>query len=618
MKTLKKIYNVGWSYDFKLTVDQLWEAISNTDRLNQGLGLPFVTYEHKERSIGGVETFASFKLKGLVIRWREYPYEWVKGKYFEIERDYFSGPMKNVIIRWELEPKPDGGSILRQKIRYTLKHWAFWPIAAFQFQVEAKLTVFGIYKRLNKQTSALKPRIELKRCPPMDKKVQRRWIERLRQVSIDETHAAHLLEWVQKNSPTDLVKIRPYSLAKELGWDSAKTLSALLRATDAGAFVLNWGLLCPGCRGTKLKKKNLSELPEEGHCNTCNIHFGPDFSKNIELTFRIASAICETTDVEFCAGGPQNTPHSVAQIRLKPGQKHIENISLASGTYQIRSLQSPTKAVLNLTNTQANDTIDQSIGFTPASVQSVVQQTLPTNRLKLTLENHHPHEILTTIEKAEWLTDTCSAFDVVNTREFRDLFPTQVVSKSVEFQISSVAIMFTDLKDSTAMYEKVGDARALEIVVHHLDTLSEIIERNRGFVVKTIGDAIMAVFQRPENAAQAAIDIQLFYLAETQKPDSPDLHVKIGIHKGPCFAVNLNERNDFFGGTVNIAARTQSKSGSDEIILTAKMVDDPGVKEVLLKNRCQLDQIVVPLKGLAGEFELYELKLRSELIRKTG
>jgi class 3 adenylate cyclase len=601
-----------------LTVDQLWEAISNTDRLNQGLGLPFVTYEHKENAVGGVDTFASFKLKGLVIRWREHPYEWVKGKYFEIERDYFSGPMKNVIIRWELEAKPDGGSILRQKIRYTLKHWAFWPIAAFQFQVEAKLTVFGIYKRLNKEASAFAPRIELKRCPPMDKKVQRRWTERLRQVSIDETHAARLLEWVQKNSPTDMVKIRHHRLAKELGWDSAKTLSVLLRATDAGAFVLTWGLLCPGCRGTKLKKKNLSELPEEGHCTTCNIHFGPDFSKNIELTFRIASAICETSDVEFCAGGPQNTPHSVVQLRLKPGQKLVENFSFSPGTYQVRSLQSPTKAILNLTETLSNETIDHSIKFTPAPVQNIAQQTLSTNQINITLENHHAHEIVTTVEKADWLSDICSAFDVVNTREFRDLFPTQVISKSVEFKISSIAIMFTDLKDSTAMYEKVGDAQALDIVVNHLETLSKIIERNQGFVVKTIGDAIMAVFQRPENAAQAAIDIQLFYLVESQEHEASDLHVKIGIHKGPCFAVNLNERNDFFGGTVNIAARTQSKSGSDEIILTAKMVDDPGVKEVLLKNRCELDQIVVPLRGLAGEYELYELKLRSDLARKTG
>jgi class 3 adenylate cyclase len=618
VKKPEKTYHVSWSYDFKLTVDQLWEAISNTDRLNQGLGLPCVTYEHKEKKTGGVDTFASFKLKGLTIRWREYPYEWIKGKYFEIERDYLNGPLNNVVIRWELSAKEGGGSTLVQKIKYTLKNRALLPIAAFQFQVESKLTVFGIYRRLNQQAGAkFEPKIDLKPCPPLEKKVQRRWIERMRQASIAETQALELFDWILKSPPTDLIKIRPYRLAKELNWNADETLKVLLRATNAGAFTLNWGLLCPGCRGTKLKKQNLSELPEQGHCNTCNIQFDPDFSKNIELSFKVAPAICKTVDVEFCAGGPQNTPHTFAQLRLKPGQKQLEKLALSAGTYQIRSLQSPTKAILNVTHSTSSET-DHSVQFASASVQSISQTQITTQNVHLALQNNHDHEVLAVVERAEWLTDICSAFNVVNMKEFRDLFPSQVISKSVEFQISSVAIMFTDLKDSTSLYEKIGDAQALDIVVSHLENLAKIITHNQGFVVKTIGDAVMAVFQQPENATQAAIDIQNFYLAESKTDKNSDLHVKIGIHKGPCFAVNLNERNDFFGGTVNIAARTQSKSGSDEIILSAKMVDDPGVKEVLRKNHCQLRQIVSSLKGLAGEYELYELKLRSDEIKQSA
>jgi class 3 adenylate cyclase len=620
VKKTEKIYHVSWSYDFKLTVDQLWDAISNTDRLNRGLGLPCVTYEHKPKKTGGVDTFASFKLKGLVISWREHPYEWVKGKYFEIERDYLSGPMKNVVIRWEIQARPDGGSTLVQKIRYTLKHWAFWPIAAFQFQVEAKLTVFGIYKRLNKQAGlGFTPEIDLKPCPPLDKKVKARWIERMRQASIEESRASTLLGWVLKSSPSDLIKIRPFRLAKELNWTTSDALTTLLRATDAGVFLLNWGLLCPGCRGTKMKKQNLSELPAEGHCNTCNIQFDPDFSKNIELTFKIAPAICKVIDVEYCAGGPQNTPHSLAQLRLKPGQKYTEQLALSEGTYQIRSLQSPSRTILNFSPASPDASVpNHAVQFVPVAVQSIDQVDIAANAVNLSLQNDHAHEIVATVERADWLADICSAFNVVNTKEFRELFPTQVISKSVEFQISSIAIMFTDLKDSTSMYEKIGDAQALDIVVSHLENLGKIIECNNGFVVKTIGDAVMAVFQQPENATQSAIDIQNFYLAESKANEASDLHVKIGIHKGSCFAVNLNERNDFFGGTVNIAARTQSKSGSDEIILSAKMVEDPGVKEVLHRNHCQLRRLIVPLKGLAGEYELYELKFSQDQHKQSA
>ena len=74
--------------------------------------------------------------------------------------------------------------------------------------------------------------------------------------------------------------------------------------------------------------------------------------------------------------------------------------------------------------------------------------------------------------------------------------------------VAKIALMFTDLKSSTAFYEKVGDARAYHLVRDHFAFLAAIIRENDGAIVKTIGDAVMAAFADPAKAVRAAIAIQ--------------------------------------------------------------------------------------------------------------
>src|SRR3989454_5092697 len=97
---------------------------------------------------------------------------------------------------------------------------------------------------------------------------------------------------------------------------------------------------------------------------------------------------------------------------------------------------------------------------------------------------------------------------VTTMQEFRDLFAAEVLASGQEIGVQSLAILFSDLKDSTALYECIGDARAYGWVQWHFTFLIACITRHQGALVKTIGDAVMAVFSRPEAAVQAALDIQ--------------------------------------------------------------------------------------------------------------
>src|SRR5204863_7492406 len=86
-----------------------------------------------------------------------------------------------------------------------------------------------------------------------------------------------------------------------------------------------------------------------------------------------------------------------------------------------------------------------------------------------------------------------------------------------------------------------------------------------------------------------------------------DLVVKIGIHDGPCLAVMLNERQDYFGQTVNIAARVQSLSTSQEIHITGPVIDSPAVAAILDKEAITPIQKQAALRGIADKIVVYEI-----------
>jgi class 3 adenylate cyclase len=88
---------------------------------------------------------------------------------------------------------------------------------------------------------------------------------------------------------------------------------------------------------------------------------------------------------------------------------------------------------------------------------------------------------------------------------------------------------------------------------------------------------------------------------------SRDLVVKIGIHEGPCLAVMLNERQDYFGQTVNIAARVQSLSTSQEIHITGPVISSPGVATILERQEIRPIQKEAALRGIADKVVVYEI-----------
>ena len=163
---------------------------------------------------------------------------------------------------------------------------------------------------------------------------------------------------------------------------------------------------------------------------------------------------------------------------------------------------------------------------------------------------------------------------LLTNQTFRDIYRTDALDVDQRLKITSLTFLFTDLKGSTDLYERVGDLVAYDMVRAHFRVLHEVVASEAGAVVKTIGDAVMATFATPDRAVAAALRMRDAMRTLNAEGRHEDLLLKIGMHEGPCLAVMLNDRLDYFGQTVNIAARVQGLAVSRSIFATKPVVDE--------------------------------------------
>jgi class 3 adenylate cyclase len=192
------------------------------------------------------------------------------------------------------------------------------------------------------------------------------------------------------------------------------------------------------------------------------------------------------------------------------------------------------------------------------------------------------------------------------TQTFHDCFRSEVISATEGIAVLDVTLVFTDLKGSTALYERIGDLNAYIAVQRHFGHLLDATVRHNGAVTKTIGDAVMAAFSTSEDAVRAALEMREAVDQLNRDRPQRDFILKIGVHRGASIAVTLNERLDYFGQTVNIAARVQNLADGDEICITEDVYGVPAVAEVVAPY--PLARSEAELKGVSKPMPVYHLK----------
>ena len=354
-------------------------------------------------------------------------------------------------------------------------------------------------------------------------------------------------------------RIRPFDLAELWKRGREETLRLCLDGVRAGLTELHWSLICPSCRGPTESLPSLSALESPGHCHFCDLKFEIDLDRAVEATFSPHPSVRQLDLRPYCIGGPRLKPHVVAQAVLGPGHDAQLRAAEQPGRYRLFA-QGGMTAVVDVM-ASAPDGAAAKVEGDKVSLTGAARG--EAGRRHLGRCAHHAGHVK--LERTAWEFNAATAVMVSALPEFRAQFGGAALRPGMVLKVGRVAILFSDLVGSTALYSRVGDAAAFGIVTDCLNYGREAVERHGGTVVKTMGDAIMAVFADPKGAVAAAGDTARgwpqFVAAH---PDAKDLQVKLGVTAGPCTIVSANNVLDYFGQTVNTASRVQHLAGGGD------------------------------------------------------
>ena len=458
----------------------------------------------------------------------------------------------------------------------------------------------------------------------------------LRQTT-DPMVAASIERLIGEGEDRDLNRINLLDYSKHTGLDEERVIAGFLHASRLGLFDLTWNVLCPGCSGVLDAHSTLKSLRHDDYnCALCAAGYEASVDEQVEVAFtvsprvrRIAAhdpntlPIWEYARQVFWSSGIDLNEVSFSclveevtleAIELPPGEKAVLSLQLPNQFCIVFEPVTHSAQFLDISGEPTRERQQLSIVFNKlhAPTGTVAMRPGP---LRLSLDNQSGVRVL----PAVWIAGDAlhellgkrkpilTAKRMLANQTFRDVYKADNLHVDQRLKITSLTFLFTDLKGSTALYERVGDLVAFDLVRAHFHALLEIISSEAGAVVKTIGDAVMATFVRPEQAVAAGLRMRAAMDTLNAQRGTQDLVIKVGIHEGPCLAVMLNERQDYFGQTVNIAARVQGLSTSRAMHITGPVIDAPAVAMLLEKAAIKPLQKDAALRGISDKVVVYEI-----------
>lgn len=590
----------------KSSPKELWTYVSDTNRFNKDVKLSPLEILSSVSSLANGRKLLKIRRKDIEMKYEEEPFEWFYPYKFGVIRRFFSGPIAEIRILVDLIPK-ENGTLLKYQTSSHARNFLGDIIIPYQVGVNSKKEFSRVFLgydkiiQIGKSIHIIEPKNRLSKIE--NKRLDSLIYQLKKLIQNYDEIIEKMSDLIRTGDELSLSRMRPFSLSQIWGFPKLNVLKVFLYATRIGILDLKWDVLCPLCRGAKHTSDSLKELENNIHCDTCNIDFTADFSQLVEITFRPNKLICNINYYPFCVGGPQVTPHIVAQQLLKPSEEKIIKPSLEEGRYRLRYNNLNNGQLIICSNLNGEEKIICNLNIKISTGNEPVIKSEP----EIIIKNNTDIEQLFIFERIAWSDNAATAAQVTSLQVFRDLFAKEALRTGEQISVGSLTLVFTDLKNSTQFYRQTGDAAAFGQVMNHFDVLKKAVAEQDGAIVKTIGDAIMAVFTKPLSGIKAMLNAKK--IMKDPVYGLQNLKLKAGIHYGVCIAVNLNDRLDYFGSTVNIAARLEGLSNGDDIIISSAVYNEPEVKEFFInENKISINSFDTELKGFENEqFDLWKI-----------
>ncbi|MFT5680283.1 MAG: adenylate cyclase [Myxococcota bacterium] len=567
-----------------------WRMLGDTDWMNRVSGGASVLEQSVSLQKDGLPAIVGNIAgpMGMKLPFEEVWTSWAAGQYFRQVRDVHSPLLRRTDYHARLHTT---GDLVEPEITLQVTVPAALKSIISMFQVSA------IQRKWQRLLDALgEGQTPVRTLPDAARVALDRWETRT-EPGIVASFREHLLT----ASPTELQRLRGFALADQWGRPRAEVLDAMLHGVEAGALELYWSVRCTRCLGQVAVSESLSDLADHADCPACRIGFETDLGANVEVLFSPHPGLVPRIEEQFCTLYPAASPDLFGVFTLAPDQQLQQTIDLPAGRWRLGSGGEKPDLMLESEHSGA-DAVDWRQSD-PKGTRVIAPGPV---QLHLHNDSDSRRRVYLIGTKTD---DRIPASYLTSHPGFRDRMSHQVLAPDLRISVRSVVLLFTDLSGSTAMYEELGDARAFAVVRDHFVILKAAVAECGGVVVKTIGDAVMASFHDTTDAMRCALQMQ-----EALTPWAGGLglivppRLKIGIHVGSALAVHSDASGlDYFGGSVNLAARAESAAEGGQIVWTQSVQDDPRIPELLAASGRTVEAMERELKGLKGATRLYRL-----------
>lgn len=530
------IIECHFKYKLAVTPEEIWPYVIDTSRMNKEMGFG----GRIENEIDG-ENHVTTETLGRAEHWIEKPWVWVDKQELQNHRVFIKGWMTEQKAAFKLQQTSEG------VIVHAYFVWAFPNI----FNKLLFLMARGV---LDKKFSAFfKAKEEL--IISERTKQSEKLIEMNEPVSPKEA----LVHYIKTADELDLTRLHLKKIATIIKVPYETLLDASKTLVDEGYLTLSWDVVCPHCRGVRAENKSAVDIDYLNSCDACEIEFTIDSVESVEIIFHPTAKIREVKKVVYCAAEPAKKSHIKLNQRIQPNESRKFNLSLPEGNYRARTTKSFKPISLQLR--KGSGKVE---AFWDGSFQ---EEIVLSPNFEFSVSNPFQEEIVLTIEEAWWEKDLIFPGEILSHPSLRELFTNDHLKLGVKLNVGNQVILFTDIVGSTPFYKSSGDVKAFKAVQDHYQEVSSIIKSHRGAVVKYIGDAVMAAFLDLASAFECSVELHRKF--HPYREDTP-IKLRSSLGLGPVLCANINVGLDYFGNTVNQAAKIQKWAGSHEIAISSE------------------------------------------------
>jgi adenylate cyclase len=610
----ERTFSQQWDFESSSSRMQLWQLISDTDLLYRFIGqLPIRTVTLSRTSDGRSRKALGYDSLYRPDIWKEEPCEWEAPRFLKIRRRYVRGYLKCLEINVNLYETDSG---CRVTIRFSGR-----ANGLSGYMLAGKTFNSGLRNRLKKAISEFDASISEGRLPAAcrEPKLLLQFNGLQNQTAglaakTGETEISQMLiDAVQYGDESSLLPLSPVKLAALWKIPLHRVLNVMFHAAKLGILNFSWDISCPECSSQLQNCDSLNDITDPLYCSCCEKEVQPDFLNTIRIRFEPHPVARRTAGRQYCTGNPARLPHRLVNSVLSPGQSQKLPSVQKEGSYRIYSRELEISSNVTISSDgDENGNLDLVCKGQPDRCQSLVPGG------EITITNHSNKPITVTFEDMSLEDHYVSASEISSLPEFRNLFPTELIRDKKNIAAIKLTVLFTDLFNSSDIYNTNGDETAVSLVMEHFDVMQQVIEEERGSIVKTIGDSVMAVFPRPVYAVRAFHKAQEIFRGGNGAGNNRSILLKGGVHTGDCVAVTLNNRIDYFGNTVNIASRLVDFARGDEIVISGEVYNCPDLKTFLQhdRNALRIHHFDAELKGFNHQnFEAKRISLQRTPLR---